>query len=131
MDPVSNPFSPGAGTPPPAFIGRADLLTSYEIALNRTIKGKPGKSLMPIGLRGVGKTVLLNRFAEMAADDRFDVAFIEAPEHSNFLSLLTAKLRKLLISYDGFLKAKQLARKALRILKSFSLTLPDGGPSVS
>ena len=86
---------------------------------------------MPIGLRGVGKTVLLNRFAEMAADDRFDVAFIEAPEHSNFLSLLTAKLRKLLISYDGFLKAKQLARKALRILKSFSLTLPDGGPSVS
>src|SRR5262249_28846973 len=92
IDPLRNPFSPGAGTPPPAFIGRAELLRSYEIALHRTINGRPGKSIMPIGLRGVGKTVLLNRFVEMSEDKEMLAAFIEAPETGDFKQLLAAKV---------------------------------------
>jgi Cdc6-like AAA superfamily ATPase len=66
MDAFDNPFRPGAGTPPPALIGRDELIEKYDVALRRALTGRPGKSLMPIGLRGVGKTVLLNRFQEIA-----------------------------------------------------------------
>jgi AAA ATPase domain len=125
MDPVTNPFSPGAGTPPPAFIGRDELIESYRIALQRTIRGRPGKSLMPIGLRGVGKTVLLNRFVEMAEDDELVSAFIEAPETGDFRSLLAAKLRSMLIALDQG-SVSQAVKRALGALKSFSYNLPDG-----
>ena len=126
MDPVTNPFSPGAGTPPPAFIGRADLLSSYEIALQRTIAGKPGKSIMPIGLRGVGKTVLLNRFVEMSEDREMVAAFIEAPETGDFKQLLAAKLRTLLLELDRG-SVSHAVKRALGALRSFSYTLPEGG----
>jgi Cdc6-like AAA superfamily ATPase len=66
MDPVRNPYSPGAGTPPPALVRRDALIESFRVAVQRTRQGRPGQSLMPIGLRGVGKTVLLNRFIEEA-----------------------------------------------------------------
>lgn len=126
MDPVRNPFSPGAGTPPPAFIGRSDLLYSYEIALNRTIQGRPGKSIMPIGLRGVGKTVLLNRFVEMSEDREMLAAFIEAPETGGFRRLLAAKLRSLLLELDRG-SVSEAVKRALGALKSFSYSLPEGG----
>ena len=74
VDPLTNPFRPGAGTPPPALVGRDQLIDSYGIALRRTVAGRPGKSVMPIGLRGVGKTVLLNRFHEIARDEGLKVA---------------------------------------------------------
>jgi hypothetical protein len=125
MDPVTNPFSPGAGTPPPAFIGRDELIESYRIALQRTITGRPGKSLMPIGLRGVGKTVLLNRFVEMSEDQELVSAFIEAPETGDFRYLLAAKLRSMLITLDQG-SVSQAVKRALGALKSFSYNLPDG-----
>lgn len=125
MDPVTNPFSPGAGTPPPAFIGRDELLESYRIALRRTATGRPGKSLMPIGLRGVGKTVLLNRFVGMSEDEEFVSAFIEAPETGNFTHLLASKLRSMLISLDQG-SVSQAVKRALGALKSFTYNLPDG-----
>ena len=65
MDPLENPYRPGAGTSPPALIGRDELINNFAIAVRRTLGGRPGKSVMPIGLRGVGKTVLLNRFADL------------------------------------------------------------------
>jgi hypothetical protein len=125
MDPVQNPFSPGAGTPPPAFVGRDDLVKSYQVALRRTVAGRPGKSLMPIGLRGVGKTVLLNRFDQMAQEEGFVGAFIEAPETGDFEHLLAARLRAILLGLDrgGVSRA---VKRALGTLKSFSYNLPDG-----
>jgi len=54
MDSFENPFRPGAGTPPPALIGRDELIENYSIALRRTLAGRPGKSVMPIGLSGLG-----------------------------------------------------------------------------
>ena len=61
MDPIRNPFVPGAGTPPPELAGRADILEKARITLARIHRGLASKSFMLIGLRGVGKTVLLNR----------------------------------------------------------------------
>jgi hypothetical protein len=123
---LRNPFSPGAGTPPPAFIGRDELLGSYEIALHRTIAGRPGKSIMPIGLRGVGKTVLLNRFVEMSEDKEMLAAFVEAPETGDFRQLLAAKLRSLLLQLDRG-SVSEMVKRALGALKSFSCNLPEGG----
>lgn len=80
---------------------------------------------MPIGLRGVGKTVLLNRFSEIAAYEGLQVAFIEAPETGDFRTLLTVRLRKTLLELERN-GASRAVMKALRILKTFSLQLPDG-----
>jgi hypothetical protein len=125
MDRFQNPFSPGAGTQPPAFIGRDALIEDYEIALRRTIDGRPGKSIMPIGLRGVGKTVLLNRFHAMAQERQLAGALIEASDSGDFKHLLAARLRSILLELDqGSVSAK--VKRALGVLKAFTYTLPDG-----
>lgn len=125
MDEFENPFSPGAGTPPPAFVGRDSLISGYRMALRRTISGRPGKSIMPIGLRGVGKTVLLNRFHEMAQEYDLVAAFIEAPETGDFKSILAARLRTILLELDKG-PVSRAVKRALGVLKSFTYTLPDG-----
>jgi len=129
MDRYQNPFSPGAGTQPPAFIGRDALIEDYEIALRRTIDGRPGKSIMPIGLRGVGKTVLLNRFHTMAQERQLAGALIEASDSGDFKHLLAARLRSILLELDqGSVSAK--VKRALGVLEAFTYTLP-GGSSIS
>jgi AAA ATPase domain len=125
MDEFTNPFRPGAGTSPPALLGRDDLIAQFSTTVRRAIDGRPGKSLMPIGLRGVGKTVLLNRFTEIADREGFAVGFIEAPESGDFRALLAIRLRKILLAYDNERKTAKVL-KALRVLKAFSLQLPDG-----
>jgi AAA ATPase domain len=125
MDPIENPFSPGAGTPPPAFLGRDNLIDGYRVALRRTLAGRPGKSLMPIGLLGVGKTVLLNRFSQMAQEEGLASAFIEAPETGDFEHLLAARLRPILLELDRG-PVSRAVKRALGTLKSFSYNLPDG-----
>ena len=66
MNPITNPFAPGAGTPPPELAGRDDLLERVHVALERVRRGLPTKSVLMVGLRGVGKTVLLDRIREEA-----------------------------------------------------------------
>src|ERR1700752_1182900 len=100
MDAFENPFRPGAGTDPPALVGRDNLIDAYRVALRRTVSGRPGKSVMPIGLRGVGKTVLLNRFYELAQEQSFATAYIEAPETGDFTTMLAARLRTILLELD-------------------------------
>jgi Cdc6-like AAA superfamily ATPase len=111
MDPIRNPYNPGAGTRPPAFMGRQDLLREFEVALGRTLAGRPGKSLMPIGLRGVGKTVLLNCFVDIAAQQKCRVAYIEASEAGNFSQILVVQLRKVLGELDRFGAASVALKK--------------------
>ncbi len=125
MDALKNPFRPGAGTTPPALIGRDVLIDRFDIVCRRALAGKPDKSLMPIGLRGVGKTVLLNRFCEIAQSNSYKLAFIEAPEAGNFPTLLAARLRRILLEMARGPVSKAVNR-ALGVLKSFTLTLPDG-----
>lgn len=126
MDPFENPFRPGAGTPPPALVGRDELIDKYSVALRRTLVGRPGKSIMPIGLRGVGKTVLLNRFHKMAQDEGLTVGFIEAPESGDFKRLLATRLRSTLLELDEG-PVSRAVKRALGTLKSFTYNLPDGG----
>jgi AAA ATPase domain len=125
MDPFANPFRPGAGTPPPALVGRDELIAKYEVALRRALAGRPGKSIMPIGLRGVGKTVLLTRFHEIASERGLRVGLIEAPESGDFKRLMATRLRSILLELDRG-PVSRVVKRALGILKSFSYTLPDG-----
>lgn len=125
MDRLTNPYRPGAGTPPPALIGRDTLIDDFAVSLRRALVGRPGKSYMPIGLRGVGKTVLLNRFVEIARDERVAVAFIEAPETGDLTRLISVRLRRILLEMSrGPVRA--VVSKALGVLRSFSMQLPDG-----
>ena len=126
MDEYANPFRPGAGAPPPALVGRDALLRSFDVTVGRAMAGKPGQSIMPIGLRGVGKTVLLNRFAELAEDHGLQVSFIEAPESGDLATLLAARLRKVLLGLDTPGKSRRALGRALGVLQSFTYTLPDG-----
>lgn len=97
MDRLDNPYRPGAGTAPPALIGRDELIDAFGVTIRRALTGRPGKSYMPIGLRGVGKTVLLNRFSEIAEHEGMLVAFVEAPETGDVRTLLSLRLRKALL----------------------------------
>jgi hypothetical protein len=130
MDPISNPFSPGAGTPPPALVGRDALIATFRVAVQRTMQGRPGQSLMPIGLRGVGKTVLLNRFIEEARALGAYAVLIEAPEDGNLRQLLAREARRVLLQLDRAGALSQAVKRALRVFKSFSVTVgPDGSVS--
>ncbi len=126
MDELENPFRPGAGSPPPALVGRDALLKSFRTTVARAVKGRPGQSVMPIGLRGVGKTVLLNRFAELAEAEGLRVGYIEAPETGDFATLLAWRLRRILLELDRAGKTSRAAARALGVLRSFTYTLPDG-----
>ncbi|HVS03218.1 MAG TPA: ATP-binding protein [Thermoanaerobaculia bacterium] len=125
MDEIQNPYRPGAGSPPPALLGRDELIKRFGVLIRRAMVGRTDKSLMPIGLRGVGKTVLLNRFAEIAKDEGWRVAFVEAPETQEFRILLASHLRKTLLELDRSGRTEAI-RKALGILKAFTVHLPDG-----
>ena len=125
MDEFLNPYRPGAGTPPPALIGRDELINRFAIIVRRAVAGRPGKSLMPIGLRGVGKTVLLNRFREIAESEAMRVGMIEAPESGSFPLLIAGRLRHILLDLNrGPVSAA--VGKALAVLRSFSYHFPDG-----
>jgi hypothetical protein len=125
IDPLSNPYRPGAGTAPPALVGRDGLISNFGITLERARRGRPGKSMMPIGLRGVGKTVLLNQFQETAEHHGMVVAFLEAPETGDFRKLLAVRLRSVLLDLERT-SASDVVKKALGILRGFTYQLPDG-----
>src|SRR5262245_2806151 len=125
MDPFTNPYRPGAGTAPPALIGRDPLIERFGVTIQRAMAGRPGKSVMPIGLRGVGKTVLLNRFAEIAEAEGCAVGFIEAPEGGDLRRLLALRLRAILLKLDRG-PVERAVRRALGVLKAFTLQLPEG-----
>lgn len=119
MDPLHNPFSPGAGTPPPELAGRDDILGQALIALARIKKGRAEKSVLLIGLRGVGKTVLLHKISKMAEEQGYKAVMIEAHENKSLPALLLPYLRQVLISLDTGEKVSSKVKQGLRILKSF------------
>jgi AAA ATPase domain len=125
MDELLNPFRPGAGTPPPELVGRDRLIDTFGVTLRRAMAGRPGKSLLLVGLRGVGKTVLLNRFAEIAEQEGAAVGYLEATDDGDFQGQLAQRLRRILLRFDRH-KPSAAVLRALRALKGFSLHLPDG-----
>jgi hypothetical protein len=120
MDPARNPYSPGAGTPPPELAGREQVLEDARITLARVGAGRPARSQMLLGLRGVGKTVLLNRIEVMAQDQGYHSVLIEAPENRRLPELVVPALRKLLLRLDRGERVRVGARAALRALRNFA-----------
>ncbi len=120
MDPIRNPYAPGAGTPPPELAGRDELREAARIALERTRIGRPSKSLLMVGLRGVGKTVLLDRIREDAEARGMYALRVEAPENRSLPSILAPQLRTTLLKLSRRDAAKQLALRALRALAGFA-----------
>lgn len=123
MDPVSNPFAPGAGTPPPELAGRDDLLNSASLAISRIRRGLPTKSLLMVGLRGVGKTVLLDRIKDDAERAGVATLRVEAPETRSLPAILAPELRLVLLKVSRDAKAKELAQRGLRALAGFAKSL--------
>lgn len=119
MDEVRNPFVPGAGTRPPELAGRDDLITETYTALLRIEAGKTARPPILVGLRGVGKTVLLNRMQEMAAEQGFLVAEMEACDEQSLPKLLAPKLREIFLKLSLVESAKDTARRGLGVLKAF------------
>ncbi|MCK5137810.1 MAG: ATP-binding protein [Bacteroidales bacterium] len=122
MDPVDNPYTPGAGTPPPELAGRKSILSAAENAIKRTIGGKAAKSQLMLGLRGVGKTVVLNRINQIAENEGCQTAIFEAdPDHS-LPELLTLQLHRLLLKLDRRKKVGNDIQKTFSYLRGFAST---------
>lgn len=120
MDPVRNPFAPGAGSRPPELAGRESILHDAQVAIQRALLGKPSRSQMLLGLRGVGKTVLLNKIEEMAEEAGHVTSSIEAPEGKSLSELLVPKISQVLRKLSTSEQAKAKAHRALRALRSFA-----------
>lgn len=123
MDPISNPFAPGAGTPPPELAGRDALRETVRIAIERVRRGLPSKSVLLVGLRGVGKTVLLDRMRDDAEGSGIHTIRIEAPESRSLPALLAPQLRQALLRLGRNEKARDFATRALRALTGFAKSL--------
>lgn len=123
MDPVRNPFAPGAGNRPPELAGREPILEEALVAIRRALIGKSCRSQMLLGLRGVGKTVLLNKIQETAEHEGHLTSFIEAPEGKSLGELLIPRIQQVLRKLSAAQAAKARAHAALRALRSFAATI--------
>jgi len=119
MDPIKNPFSPGAGAPPPELVGRDPILEQARVLLGRVKQGRAEKSMLLTGLRGVGKTVLLNEIEHRARKAGVRTLQIEAYEGSALGPLLASHLRTLLFDLDRLAGAGDKVKRGLRVLRSF------------
>lgn len=123
MDPITNPYAPGAGAPPPELAGRDALIEQVRIATERVRIGNQAKSVLMIGLRGVGKTVLLDRMRSDAEAAGMETIRIEAPEGRSLPAMLAPQLRLALLKLSRRDKAKDLAARGLRALAGFAKSL--------
>lgn len=132
MDPLKNPYSPGAGAPPPELVGRDAILMQAKILLGRIKNNKPEKSFLMTGLRGVGKTVLLIEIQKKAENLGYKTIFIEAHEDKSLGALLAPYLRTLLYSFNRMAGIGNKARRALSVLRGFigSLKIAYGDISI-
>jgi hypothetical protein len=119
MDPKINPYSPGAGTIPPQLAGRDEIISKADIALERCKNNLSFRGLLLVGLRGVGKTVLLTKITQEAESKSFIVVSLEAPEGRSLPALLIPALRSALLRLDRVKARGDLAKKALHTLGGF------------
>ena len=125
MDVIENPFSPGAGSPPPELAGRSGILEQARILLGRVQAKRPEKSILLTGLRGVGKTVLLNEIERLASNTGYRTVVLEAHEDKPMAALLVPPLRKLLFELERVAGAGDKAKRALAVLKGFMNGVKD------
>jgi len=133
MDKNSNPFNPGAGVSPPELAGRTKVLETADIALGRTKRGRHAKSLIILGQRGVGKTVLLNQIRERAIAQGYLAEMQEANDGAELKQLLIPVLHRLLLRLDCMQNTVETVKTSIRILRSFigNVTVAAGGAEVT
>lgn len=120
MDPYRNPFAPGAGSRPPELAGRDAILELARISCGRALQGKSARSIMLLGLRGTGKTVLLNEIGRNAEQAGMLVSKVESPEGESLARLIYPEMRKVMRSLSGVAAAKQIATRGLKGLRNFA-----------
>lgn len=120
MDPVRNPFAPGAGSQPPELAGRDENISDAKIALQRVLLGRHARSQMMLGLRGTGKTVLLNKIENEAETFGYLPSFIEAPEDRRLADLLYPKIQQVIRKLSLVENARDKAHSAMKALRSFA-----------
>ncbi len=127
MDPRRNPYAPGAGTKPPALVGRDKQIESFDVLLERLENGYAEQSMIITGLRGVGKTVLLDVFREKAEARDWATVEWEVEKKASFAPRVAAQARKALLQIAPKARWKDRMLRAAATLKSFTLTFnPDG-----
>jgi len=120
LDPRTNPYAPGAGYPPPELAGRDEVIERAAIALDRIREGRAARSFILYGLRGVGKTVLLNRVRLDAEARGFASATIEAPEERSLPAVLIPALRAALLKLSRGEALRAALAGAMGALASFA-----------
>ena len=126
MDPIKNPYTPGAGTRPSELAGRDQEIENFKILLARLRNGRSDQSQIIIGLRGVGKTVLLNTFEDHAESAGYLTAFRELTQESSLSELLAKDVQRLLRDLKLSTKTADTVRAGLSDLSAFKLTDPGG-----
>lgn len=123
MDPRTNPYAPGAGTQPPELAGRDEIIERAAVALDRIRAGRAARSFIFYGLRGVGKTVLLNRVRADSEARGFATVRIEAPEGRSLPGILLPALRSALLRLSRTEAAKSTLKTAFGAMASFARAL--------
>ncbi len=127
---MRNPYSPGAGNPPPALVGRDADLETFDIAVRRLSIGNHARSVVLTGLRGVGKTVLLGEFGRIAEGGKWVHEQLEVSEETQFVSVAAELVRRAILRLSPGRRLRAgLAQEALRALRSFQVRweVPGGG----
>ena len=120
MNPIDNPFNPGAGSPPPELAGRDKILELASVVIARAKKGKAVKSVLMLGKRGVGKTVLLNRIDQMAEIQNCQTAIFEADPGHTLPQLLTEQLYRILLKLDRHKRISGDIQNIFSMLRGFA-----------
>src|SRR4051812_31451350 len=121
MDPVRNPYAPGAGQRPPELAGRDTELSAFDVVLERISHGRPERSLVLTGLRGVGKTVLLNQLRSAAISRGWGTGKIEARPEQSLRRPVSSALHMALRELGPRHKDPQSIEEVLGVLKAFAL----------
>jgi hypothetical protein len=129
VDPRNNPYTPNAGARPPVLVGRDDQLANFDLLLSRLTEGYTEQSMIITGLRGVGKTVLLNEFRARADGSNWAVVELEVSKHDDdaFRAVIARETRRALFAIAPSARWRDRARRAAGVLKSFTLNLSEMG----
>jgi hypothetical protein len=131
LDPVANPYTPGAGQRPAVLSGREVELTNFRAQLQRLERGRAAQCTLLVGLRGVGKTVLLNRFSQEASRRDWVVVEHELRAHNDLLPVLARLARAALLELAPPSRWKAAGRRVSTVLRSMEVRYSIAGLSLS
>lgn len=129
MDNLDNPYTPNAGAAPEALIGRDDQTHAFEVLLRRLKRGRSEQSMIITGLRGVGKTVLLNQFERLAKSENWEVVDFEARKHddSHFRQTMFSQLKAALLRLSPRARWTERSKRAAEVLSAFAISVDQQG----